>query len=252
MMLYLRVKKFLYAFLAIFVFMGRLNAEWNPECLPIENENQLNVLKNPSLIDVENRVLEYVKNSWCSQEKAKLILELVVITQPKVCVEIGAFTGSSTLPMLAGLQYLKHGHAYIIDAWSNEEAIRGWPIKDPNTEWWSSLDMPILKNHCIYMIDSWSLSSYCHVLHMTSQKAVSQIPSIDFLHLDGNPAEAGALLDSELYLPKVVPGGYVLLSNALVMLGEKPTKMKALWPIFDQCDIVWELENGNTLLFRKK
>jgi hypothetical protein len=27
--------------------------------------------------------------------------------------------------------------------------------------------------------------------------------------------------------------------------------MKALWPLFETCDIVSEIDNGNTLLFRK-
>ena len=87
---------------------------------------------------------------------------------------------------------------------------------------------------------------------MTSEQAIDHVPSIDFLHIDGNFSEKGALFDSKQYLPKVVPGGYVLISNVLVMIGAKPAKMKALWPLFDQCDVVCEIDDGNTLLFRKR
>ena len=87
---------------------------------------------------------------------------------------------------------------------------------------------------------------------MTSHEAVYQIPEIDLLHLDGNFSKIGALLDSVLYLPKIVPGGYVLLSNALATAGGKATKMKALWPLFEQCDLICEIDQGNALLFRKK
>ncbi|MEI8365857.1 MAG: class I SAM-dependent methyltransferase [Parachlamydiaceae bacterium] len=238
--------------LILFASSSLLNAEWNPKYLPVENQSVLGRLKNPSLIQLENQVFESVKNSWCSEEKAKLLMELVVLTQPGVCVEIGAFTGSSSLPLLAALKHVGSGRAYIIDAWSNAEAVRGLTTEDPNTVWWAGLDMKAVKNQFLHMLNLWSLTSYCKILSTTSQKAVLRIPTIDFIHIDGNFSAEGALLDSELYLPKVVPGGYVLLSNALVMIGGKPTKMKALWPIFDQCDIVCELEYGNTLLFRKK
>ena len=167
-------------------------------------------------------------------------------------MEIGAFTGSCTLPLLAGLQYLSRGNAYVIEPWSNAEAAKGLPKDDPNAIWWAGLDMQAVKNQFIHMLNNWSLTPYCQLMQTTSEKAVSHIPPINFLHLDGNFSEGGSLLDSQLYLPKVVPGGYVLLSNVLVIVGGKPAKMKALWPIFDQCDIVCELENGNTLLFRKK
>ena len=101
------------------------------------------------------------------------------------------------------------------------------------------------------MLDSWSVREFCHVLHMTSEEAASQIPAIDFLHLDGNFSEAGALLDSKLYVPKVTPGGYILLSNVHVMVAGMPSKMKALTVLLDQCEVVCEIENGQTLLFRK-
>jgi hypothetical protein len=227
---------------------GSLQAAWEPEYIFAENYAP----NNPKLARLEQKVVSFLKNSWCSEKKAKLIIELVVNTKPQTCVDIGAFTGSSTLPMLAGLQYLGKGRAYVIDAWSNQEAIRGLPENDPNRAWWAQLDMKSIKNHFSNTMKQWSLTPYFQLLHMTSAQAVSQVPSIDFLHLDGNISEAGALLDSQMYLPKVVPGGYVLLSNALVMIGGQPSKSKALWPLFDSCDLVCEIENGNVLLFKKR
>ncbi len=207
---------------------------------------------SPEFVELEQKIVDFLKTSWCSEEKAKLILEFVIANRPKVCVEIGVFTGSSTLPLLAGLQYINHGYAYVIDAWSNMEAIRGLPKEDPNTVWWASLNMQAVKTQFIQTMDQWSLTPYFQVLHMSSQEAAAQLPGIDFLHLDGNFSEEGALLDSQLYLPKVVPNGHILISNLLTMIGTQPTKMKALWPLFEQCEIVSEIENGNAFLFRKK
>lgn len=208
--------------------------------------------KDPKLAKKMDNVFEYLKGSWCSQEKAKLIMELVISQQLATCVEVGTFSGSSALPMLVGLEYLKKGHAYLIDAWSTQEAVKGLDQDDPNAKWWSTLDMNAVKNQLLHMLGSWNLAPYCTVIHATSENAKSQLGSIDFLHLDGNFSASGAILDTDLYLPLVKSGGYILVSNTLLTAKQIPTKMKALWPLFDQCAIVSEIENGNVFLFRKK
>src|SRR5689334_13625467 len=134
-----------------------MTAEWYPDCLSIEDEFDLAVVRAPGLIDLETRLIESLKNSWCSDQKARLLLELVVLTRPSVSVEVGAFTGSCTLPMLAGLQYLGVGHGHIVDAWSNDEAVRGLPADDVNTVWWSGLDMGAVKGQFEQMLREWNL-----------------------------------------------------------------------------------------------
>ncbi|MBS0586164.1 MAG: class I SAM-dependent methyltransferase [Verrucomicrobia bacterium] len=244
------IRKFIIG--SVFVLNG-LIAGWDPEVLTLTNPSvNPQKIQDQSFQQLEQSVCSYLQNSWCSQEKAKLILETVVLTQPKVSVEIGAFTGSSALPLLAGLKWLKSGHAYVIDAWSNAEAISGLKADDPNAKWWGSIDMRSIKKQCKNLISSWALDPYCSVVQASSQQAASKIGSIDFLHLDGNFSEEGALSDTLNYLPKVKSGGYILLSNLFMIVDSKPTKKKALWPIFDSCEIVAEIENGNVVLFRKK
>ena len=228
-----------------------LNADWDPEFLDLKESAIMEVLKKQKLTDLKVNVSKYLKNSWCSKEKSDLLIELMSLTSPNICVEVGAFTGSTALPILAGLKFCGHGKLYAIDAWSCGAAIRGLPSSDVNTTWWGSLDMSAIQTKFNGMLDSWSVREFCHVLHMTSEEAASQIPAIDFLHLDGNFSEAGALLDSKLYVPKVTPGGYILLSNVHVMVAGMPSKMKALTVLLDQCEVVCEIENGQTLLFRK-
>ena len=80
--------------------------------------------------------------------------------------------------------------------------------------------------------------------------AVEQVPEIDFLHLDGNFSEEGILLDIELFLPKVRPGGYILLSNLYQKLDGKLTKMRAMWTLFDSCEIIWNAD-PHAALFKK-
>ena len=229
-----------------------MSADWDPANIAGDDAVDLTVLLASEFERLEADVLEHLKGSWCSEQKARLLLELVVLARPEVCVEIGAFSGSTTLPILAGLRHVGRGRAYVVEAWSNEEATRGLPGHDVNAKWWATVDMAAVRAQFDALIEGWSLGPWCDVLAEPSSQVAARVPPIDLLHLDGSFAEEGASQDSDNYLPKVVPGGHVVLSNALVTVGGRPAKMRALWPLFDQCDILDEVDGGNTLLFRKR
>lgn len=212
----------------------------------------LGALRSPALLELRSAVFDHVRGSWCTEQKARLLIELVVVTRPAVCVEIGAFSGSATLPILAALRHVGSGHAYVIEPWSNEEAVRGLPPDDANAAWWSTVDMATVRAQFDEMLETWALAAWCEVLAQASAAAAPRLPPIDLLHLDGNFSQEGAQRDSDDYVPKVVPGGHVVLSNVLATAAGTPTKMRALWPLFDACDIVGEVDGGNTLVFRKR
>lgn len=207
---------------------------------------------DPQFKELEGSVFNYLRNSWVTEEKAQLIMELIALTKPKICVDIGSFSGSSALPIAATLKYLKNGKVYLIDAWSAQESIKNIPVTDPNHEWWSSLNMQPIKSQCLAMIREWALEPYCQIFHAPSEQVAFQIDQIDFLHLDGNFSEAGSLLDVALYVPKVKSGGYILLSNAFLRIDQMLTKKATIWHLYQECELVTELENGNTMLFKKQ
>lgn len=200
---------------------------------------------------LKQEVFFYLNGSWCSETKANLLMDLIVQTKPNVCVEIGAFSGSCVLPVAATLKFLEKGKVYAVDAWSNSDAINGLDPNDKNTIWWSQVPMEKMKAKFDETIMKWILAEYCTTLHMTSEQAVDYFQTIDFLHLDGNFSEEISLKDAELYLPKVRSGGFILLSNLFNVVGDKLTKMKTLWRLMDECEVVFEIENSNVVLFRK-
>jgi hypothetical protein len=219
-------------------------AEWDPSFLLVLNDTQYKELKM--------QVMQELKNSWCSTEKINLLMDLTLLTHPRVCVEVGAFTGSSILPVATTLKYLNSGKIFAIDAWSNAEAIQYLEETDPNKEWWSQLDMKFVHNNHQYLMNKWSLRNFCTEISKPSTQAINEIPSnIDFLHLDGDYSEAGSLQDVELYLPKVRSGGYILLSNFYFMINRDQPKIKAFILLCDACEIVASIENDNAVLFRK-
>jgi predicted O-methyltransferase YrrM len=225
-----------------------LHAEWDPNYF-VEDTS---ILKAPDFKTLKERVFAALANSWCSKIKAELLMELVAITRPKVCVEIGAFTGSSVLPVAVTLKLLGEGKIYVIDAWSNTEAIKYMDKVDPNKRWWSLVDMDEVQNTCLQMINNWGVNSYCSMIKKSSVKAVQDVGAIDFLHLDGDYSETGSLQDVSLYLPKVKSGGYILLSNVYFTVNGKQTKWKSFCALFEACDMVCEIETDNTALFRKR
>ncbi len=223
-------------------------AEWDPEF--IENVDA-STLDNIDYQNLKSKVLTALKGSWCSEEKTNLIMDLILLTKPEVCVEIGACTGSSTLPIGAALQFLKKGQVFAIDAWSNKIATQYWDDTDPNKTWWSTVDMNAVHNTYHNLITTWDLKKYCKEIWDSSENAVSFVNNIDFLHLDGDYSEIGSLKDVELYLPKVKEGGYILLSNLFIMINAKQPKLKSFSTLLEECEIICEIERDNAILFRK-
>lgn len=229
-----------------------LCADWDPEyALGDYKTEDMIRLMHPGYQILKENVINALQGTWCSREKADLLMDLVVVTQPKVCVEIGACTGSSVLPIAATLKFLNRGSLYAIDAWSNEVAIRNLEFNDPNRPWWATVNMTHMRSVYDQTIQKWQLSQFCYTIQDTSEEAIKYVPLIDFLHLDGDYSEKGSVRDVELYLPNVKSGGYILLSNLFIMVNNTQPKIKAFCALFDSCELVCEIERDNAVLFRK-
>jgi len=226
--------------------------DWDPSAsLKIDKEIVTDALSKPDLVSLKKKVFDYLVNSWCSKEKANLIMDLVILKQPMISVEIGIFTGSSLLPIVAGLSYTNTGYAYAIDPWSSAAAVKGIPRSDGNYAWWSTVSMLDARKVFMTMINEWDFNSFYTLYYARSNHVDSHFDRIDFLHLDGNFSEEGSYEDVELYLPKVALGGYILLSNAFAKVDNEHTKMKSIWLLLDHCEVIAEIENSNTILFQK-
>jgi predicted O-methyltransferase YrrM len=222
-----------------------------PVAAPQFYSSDSQLLRDPAFIALKMHMVDYLKGSWCSEEKTRLLMDTIVATQPQVCVEIGVFTGSSALPIAVTLKHLKRGVLFAVDAWSNVAATRNLAENDPNKKWWSEVNMALVYQEFQKALSTWRINSYCQILHETSSSAIQKIPDIDFLHIDGNYSEEGSLEDVELYLPKVKKGGYVLMSNIHWSINNIPSRRKAVQRLLDSCIIVGVAENNNCLLVRK-
>lgn len=218
-------------------------------------EHELTNLNRKEFILLKEKVKRYNKNSWCTSEKTELLMDLVYLEKPKVCVEIGAFTGSSVLPVATALKLNKQGKIYAIDAWSNKEAIRFLDKNDPNKKWWSQVDMKAVFNQFLQMRRHWNLHDYCSYIKKPSSLAVKDIKKlgqIDVLHIDGDYSRKGSLQDINDYLSLVRKGGYIILSNLYIMINNKQPKLDAFSELFEYCDLVGSINNDNVAVFIKE
>lgn len=185
---------------------------------------------------------------WCSQEKTGRLLDLVLETKPKVYVEIGVFEGASLFPVVSALKYLDHGVAVGIDPWDRWEAIRKL---DPITQAadlkrWGEVDFSSVSQNCVRVFREHGLLERCVFFKATSIRASVDLGEIDILHLDGNCSERGLLADLICYLPKVVPGGYIILNDAL-----EPKADFAKEILLESCKVQFSTDSGNCLFFKK-
>ncbi len=219
--------------------------------LGVLNTQYVRVLQDPEYQQLSVRVLNELKNSWCSEEKARLLMDLIVLERPQVCVEIGVFGGASFLPAAAVIKFLGEGDIYAIDPWSDTEATKNMADTDPNKVWWLTVEFDAIYHSFQLMRLRWNLHSHSHVMRLTSERAAKYIGKIDLLHMDGDYSVQQSVRDVELYLPKVRKGGYVLFSNRLLTVNGEQPKMVAFNQLLDYCEVVHQLDNGNVVLLRK-
>jgi hypothetical protein len=186
---------------------------------------------------------------WCSKEKALNFIDLVLEVQPKTCVEIGVFGGSSILPVASALKFLSQGVIIGIDPWDKLECIKYFdPIEDKaHLDWWGKVNLDHIYISYLNMLKRYKLLDYCITMKTTSEKAISEIDSIDILYIDGNHSEIVSTHDVRLYFPKVVSGGYIWLDDSLW-----PGTQQAKDLLLESCEVIKLIDNGNCILFKKR
>ena len=164
-------------------------------------------------VNYKKNVLQYQSQieGWCNQGKATRMMDLIYEVQPKLCVEVGVFGGSSIYPTASALKFLGQGVVCAIDPWMHSNCLDGYDVNDPNYIWWSKVNLEGIYQGFLGVLSRFQLEPYCHVMRMTGVQALEEFSdeSIDILHIDGNHTKDSALSDAEMYLPKVKKGGYI-------------------------------------------
>jgi cephalosporin hydroxylase len=185
---------------------------------------------------------------WCSVEKAMSFIDLVLEVKPRLCVEIGVFTGTSLYPVAAALRHLGRGVVVGVDPWDKIECLRYLDLdrNKADVRWVLQINFDHVYFGFVNTLRYLDIEQSVIVCRTTSQRVASIFGQIDILHIDGNHQEEAILQDVRLYLPKVRPGGYIWLNDA-----KWPSVQKGMELLLPHCTIIKQIDQGNCILFQK-
>jgi len=188
----------------------------------------------------------------CSEEKARMIMEIVYQIRPDIYVEIGVLSGASLIPALYAMKDMKHGKAYAIDAWSAKVAVEHMNESNPNYQHIKNINYKKHLKKFKKTLEKRKLEDFCKIIHKPAVEASSKIRKpIDILHLDGGVSRDDALLDAQYYLPKVRSGGYILFNNYSYCVDGKLPRKEAFQYILNECNLVDFCDHYNFFVFQK-
>ncbi|MEJ7893297.1 MAG: class I SAM-dependent methyltransferase [Solirubrobacteraceae bacterium] len=149
--------------------------------------------------------------------KALVAADLIVTDGLSSIVEIGVWHGRFLLPASVALDHLGRGTAIGIDPYSataaeqHDDHDRGIDLIAWSHEVnWDGVHAAVLQR-----VRDAGLEERVRIDRRTAAEAATDVApaSIDLLHVDGNHDAARVAEDVRTYLPKVRPGGYVLLDD---------------------------------------
>jgi predicted O-methyltransferase YrrM len=178
---------------------------------------------------MRQRVAKFVSVAgFNTLSKMYYLFDTIKENNSKVCVEIGVYGGRTLLPM--SLACTETGGTVIgIDPWNVADAAQ--PEIAFRTD---NIDFNKLYCDLIFLLDRERLTNV-RLVRATSQAAVNTFAdgSIDFLHIDGNHSREKVLQDAAGYLPKVKPGGIIVLDDVSM-----PTISDALAFLSQRCELM--------------
>lgn len=162
---------------------------------------------------IKQTAIKYMRqlDGWCSEEKAFILIDLILTTKPQKIVEIGVWGGKSLVPMAYALKTNKKGIVYGIDPWDNNASIQ-WMKDEANTAFWSQVDHEAILRRLIQKIDQFELGNHIELLKCTSEGA-PPISDIDILHIDGNHSDETSYFDTTKWVPLVKSGGWIIFDD---------------------------------------
>lgn len=181
---------------------------------------------------------------WCSEEKEKLIVDLVYEYRPNVCVEVGVFAGKSSIPFLMAMKDLKHGKLYAIDHWSNQECIKHFPEATSHYKWWNEVDLNKFYHFFLNLLKQNHLSAYCCPIKQSGENVAIPESSIDILHVDCLGMDSATLPVLKKMIPFLKQDGFLLL-NGWASAQESFEFAK------QDCWVVKVLDKGQCVLMKK-
>jgi len=180
----------------------------------------------PGLVRQEAFYLMAQVEGWCSQEKAGVLVDIVLKAKPDTIVEIGVWGGKSLIPMATALRANGKGRIFGIDPWSNAASTE-WVMNEVNKSFWNYVDHELVFQELQRKLYQFDLFDYVELIRSKSEDA-PPIQCIDILHVDGNHSEETSYLDVKKWAPLVRSGGWIIFDDMSWFENGKATTARAV------------------------
>lgn len=188
---------------------------------------------------------------WCTQNKASVLIDLVLEAKARKVVEIGVFGGKSLVPMAIALKRLGKGHAYGIDPWCAEESAVG--NSEVNREWWTNLNYSAILDKLLRNIKDLHLKKTVRLIKASSADCPA-IRNIDLLHIDGNHSEEVSFSDVMKWVPFVRERGIIVVDDVHWTTDGKSSQAKSVLWLDQHCERIAEYtkDGDDFMVWRKR
>lgn len=164
------------------------------------------------LFEQIDKCLLEVLDGWCTQPKAHLLASAIIITRPKLVVEIGVWAGRSLFPMAMACREVGQGKVIGIDPWSISASVEGMTGAD--LDWWQTVDHEKIYQEFMSNLRRMELEPWIDVKRDKSDNVELDDPrvGIGLLHIDGNHSDQAAR-DVERFASRVNKNGLVFCDD---------------------------------------
>lgn len=140
-------------------------------------------------------------DGWLSPREAGALYDLAKAATGPI-VEIGSFRGRSTTALALGSMAGHRQPVYAIDPFTGAAPRKG-----------ETRDLSCSRAKLRGNLDAAGVNGLAIIVPAASETAAPCIPACSVLFVDGDHSAAGVARDLDLYLPKVLPGGSVVLHD---------------------------------------
>jgi hypothetical protein len=151
----------------------------------------------------------------CPLRKMQAMASLIVRHNLQLSVEIGVYRGSSLLPQALAMTRTG-GRVIGIDPWSIDKWRQNQsPSAGKGANWrGGEVEWDPLYREVLELIDRHGVGEHCRIVRGLSHEVADGIPSgIDMLHIDGCHDFDAVERDLHDYLPKLKPGGFLVMDD---------------------------------------
>lgn len=156
----------------------------------------------------------------CSVTKAYLMARLIRDERLKTTLDIGVYRGRSLFPQALAHRQFTSGIAYGVDPWDAQEAVQEQApeaIAEKVKTWAAGIDLQSIYEEVVSLTSTLNLQANITLVREPSSKAIEYFRTnnvlFDLIHIDGNHDTVRVREDLDHYLPRLRPGGYLVLDD---------------------------------------